>query len=169
MINKRKSLSFCIFILPWLTAPFIGKRNFSRFLPSATFIGFLFTLFSEYADKKKYWKVKNALFPGYVLDYSFLGGLFFITTIWILKLTYGNFLKYLITNIIADYFFSFYVVKFFTKVGVFEFKKMRPKHFWGISVLNSIAIYIFQKVVEHAIVNESNESNESVRYRQKTN
>lgn len=108
MSSNRKVLSFLTLVLPWISTIFIDKKSFIRFLPSATFIGYLFALFSEIADKKGLWKVKNGLLPRYVLDVSYLYGLFPIVTIWILKFTYSNFFKYLLTNIIADYFYISY-------------------------------------------------------------
>lgn len=155
MINKRKVLSFCILVVPWLTAPMIGKNTLIRFFPVATFIGYIFSFLSEIADRKRWWKVKNALFPGYRLDFSYLIGIFFITTIWVFKLAYKNFFKYLFINMVFDYLFVFHVVKFFTKVGVFEFKKMRPKHFYVLSIVTAIIIYFYQMLVEKIIVKES--------------
>ncbi|NRD76793.1 hypothetical protein HPT25_04715 [Bacillus sp. BRMEA1] len=153
-MSKRKILSICTLIIPWLTAPLIGKNTFIRFLPVATFIGYIFGFISEIADNRKWWKVKNALFPKYHLDISYLFGLYFIVTIWVFKLTFGNFYKYLTTNIVIDLVFSYPIVKFFTKVGVFEFKKMQPKDFCIISILMSIFIYFYQTVVERVIVKE---------------
>lgn len=157
MIDKRKALSFSTLVIPWLTTPLMGKNSFVRFLPVATFVGYVFCFLSEIAYRNKWWKVKNALFPNYRLDFSYLLGLFFIVTIWVFKLTYKNFFKYLLINIVIDYIFVFYIVKFFTKVGVFEFKKMRPKHFYILSVVTAIVIYFYQLIVERTIVKEANE------------
>ncbi|PLS08602.1 hypothetical protein [Neobacillus cucumis] len=154
-MDKRKALSFCTLVIPWLTAPLIGINSLIRYLPVATFIGYFFGFFSELADNKKWWKVKNALFPRFRLDVSYLLGLYFIVTIWAFKLTFGNFFKYLSLNIVIDYIFSFPIIKFFTKVGVFEFKKMRPKHFFIMSVFIAIVIYFYQSMVEKVIVKES--------------
>ncbi|MEH7098072.1 hypothetical protein [Neobacillus vireti] len=151
MLDSRKFLSTCTLVVPWLTVPLIGKNTFFRFLPVATFVGYIFSFLSETADNKKWWKVKNALFPNYRLDVSYLLGLFLITTIWVFKLTFGNFLKYITTNIIIDWLLSFPIIKFFTKVGVFEFKKMRPKHFFILSVSLAIIIYFYQVLVEKVI------------------
>lgn len=95
MINKRKILSFCTLVLPWLTIPLIGKNTFIRYMPVATFIGYFFGIISETADNNKWWKVKNPLFPNNRLDISYLLGLFFITNIWVFKLTFGLFLNIL--------------------------------------------------------------------------
>lgn len=154
MINKRKALSFSILVIPWLTAPLLGNNSFVRFLPVSTFIGYIFSLLSEIADRRKWWKVKNAIFPNYRLDFSYLLGLYFITTIWVFKLTYGRFIKYLTLNVVLDYLLAFPIVKFFTKIGVFEFKKMRPKHFYIFSVVTAIVIYFYQLLVERTIVKE---------------
>ena len=151
MLNSRRFLSACTLVVPWLTVPLIGKNTFLRFLPVATFVGYIFGFLSETADNKKWWKVKNALFPNHRLDVSYLLGLYLITTIWVFKLTFGNFYKYLTINIIIDWLFSFPIVKFFTKVGVFEFKKMRPKHFFILSVSMAIIIYFYQALVEKVI------------------
>jgi hypothetical protein len=61
MINK-KALSFSTLLFPWLTTPLIGKKSFIRFLPAATFIGYTYSILSEIADKRKWWKVRNGLF-----------------------------------------------------------------------------------------------------------
>jgi hypothetical protein len=156
ILDKRKVLSFSLLVVPWLTVPLIGKNTFVRFLPVSTFIVSAFSLVSEVADKKKYWKVKNPLFPNYVLDYSYLLGFFFIVTIWIFKLTYGNFVKYLLTSIGANLILAFPIIKLFTRVGIFEFKRLRPKHFFLLTSLSSIVIFWYQRLIERIIVKEVN-------------
>jgi hypothetical protein len=151
-MNKKKALSLFILFGPWLTVPLIGKGSFIRFLPATTFVNLIISLLSVIADKKKMWKVKNPIFPYSALDFSYLLGLFFLTTIWVFKLTYGNFTKYLGLNIVLDYLLSFPIVKFFTKVGIFEFKKIRPKHFFYFSVFLAILIYWYQHIVENNII-----------------
>ncbi|MDR6998977.1 hypothetical protein J2Y67_001409 [Neobacillus niacini] len=79
MLDKRKLLSLCILIVPWLTVPLIGKKSFVRFLPATTFVNYIISLFSVVADRKKLWKVKNPIFKYSAVDYSYLLGLFFIT------------------------------------------------------------------------------------------
>lgn len=134
----------------------IGKNSLIRFLPAATFIGYIFSFLCEIGVRRKWWRITNGLFPGYHLDFSYLLGIFFITTIWVFKIAYRNFFKYLLINVVFDYIFVFHIIKFFTKVGVFEFKKMRPKHFYILSVVSSIVIYFYQLLVEGVIVKEVN-------------
>lgn len=42
------------------------------YVPVPTFIVYIFSFLSEIADRRKWWKVKNALFPNYRLDFSLL-------------------------------------------------------------------------------------------------
>jgi len=155
VLDKRKLLSLCILIVPWLTVPLLEKKSFIRFLPATTFVNLVISLFSVVADRKKLWKVKNPIFHYTAVDFSYLLGLFFITTIWVFRLTYGSFIKYLSLNIVIDYLLSFPLVKFFTKVGVFEFKKLRPIHFFSISVFLAIIIYWYQYLVERVIIKQN--------------
>lgn len=72
--------------------------------------------------KKKLWKIKNPLFPHSPIDFSYQLGLFFVTTIWVFKLTFGNFKKYLLLNVVIHYLLSYPILKALTKFGLFEFK-----------------------------------------------
>ncbi|WP_394138660.1 hypothetical protein [Cytobacillus oceanisediminis] len=161
-MDKRKAVSFITLVVPWLTVPLLGKKSFVRFLPAATFIGYFFSILSEIAADRKWWKVKNALFPRYRQDFSYLLGLFFIVTLWVYKLTYKSFFKYLLLNAVIDYIFIFYIVKYFTKVRVFEFRKMRPKHFYFLSITMAAIIYFYQKIVERVIVQEVKKEKEYI-------
>jgi hypothetical protein len=151
LLDKKKILSLGTLLLPWLTVPLIGRNSFIRFLPVTTFVNFILALVSIPADNRKWWKVKNPLFPKSVIDFSYLLGLFFIGTIWIFKLTYGNFVKYLITNVVMDSLLAFPVTSFFKKVGVFEFKKMKKINFFYITVSLAIILYGYQYTIEKII------------------
>ncbi|WP_335871997.1 hypothetical protein [Bacillus sp. 2205SS5-2] len=150
-MNSKKLLSLSILLIPWFTVPLIGRKTFTRYLPATTFVNLIISLVSVIAEKKKLWRVKNPIFAYTAVDFSFLLGLYFITTIWVFKLSYGNFKLYLVLNVLLDYILSFPLVRFFTKVGVFEFKKMRPKHFFTFSVFLAILIYWYQNIIENTI------------------
>ena len=44
---------------------------------------------------------KSPLSPGFV-DFTYILGAFFVVTLWVFKLTYANFPKYLIANMVID-------------------------------------------------------------------
>ncbi|MDC3415211.1 hypothetical protein NC797_09315 [Aquibacillus sp. 3ASR75-11] len=155
-MSVRKILAWGILVLPWITVPLIGKKSFIRFLPATTFVDLILSLFSVVADKRKLWKVKNPLFPYSSLDFSFICGLFFVTTLWMFRLAYGNFLKYMFLNIVADYFFVFHVMKFFKKVQFFELKRMTYFQFFCTSVSLAAITYGLQYKIERIITEVEN-------------
>jgi hypothetical protein len=156
-MSRRKLVAWAILILPWLSTPLIGKRALTRFLPATTFVNLILSLFSVIADKKKLWKVNNPLFPFSSLDFSFILGLFFVTTVWMFKLAYGNFVKYMALNIGADYFFVFHIMKYFKKIKLFELKRMTNSQFFFTSISLAAIMYGLQFIVER-VITESKDS-----------
>lgn len=148
--NIKIAFSLSILIIPWLTVPFIGKRNFFRFLPVASFTNLIISVFSLFCYKKKWWITKNPLSPG-AIDFTYILGPYFVATLWIFKLTYGNFPKYLITNIILDLFNAFPLPYIGKKIGIVKFIKMKHTTWYFICVFLSIIIYGYQLVVEKSI------------------
>ena len=148
--NKKKTFSLAMIIIPWLTVPFMGKKSFLRFLPVASFINLFLSLFSLTANKKKWWVNKNPLSPGSV-DFSYILGPYYVATLWIFKLTYGNFPKYLITNMMLDLVNAFPLGSIWEKVGIFKFQKMKHVTWYFICVGLSVFIYGFQYLVEQSI------------------
>lgn len=153
MKKKNVKVTFVLtyVIMSWLTVFFIGKRSFFRFLPVASFTNLFISVFSYIANKYKWWKTKNPVSPGYV-DFTYTLGPYFLATLWIFKLTFGNFPKYLITNMVLNIIHSFGFVKIAEKVGVF---KLNIKHttWYFICIALSIIIYGYQYVVEQTIKN----------------
>lgn len=135
----------------------MGNKSFVRFLPVATFINLFVGAFAVYADKKKWWKSKNPFFPNSPVDVSYMLGAYFIGTLWIFKLTYGSFIKYLLTNIIVNYVNAFPFANLTTKVGIFKFKKMKASVWLCITTFLAIIIYGYQYMVEKTIRNFTNE------------
>ncbi|MEH7327016.1 hypothetical protein CN902_06120 [Priestia megaterium] len=153
--NKKKTFSLAMIIIPWLTIPFMGKKSFLRFLPVASFINLFLSVFSLTANQKKWWINKNPLSPGYV-DFSYILGPYYVATLWIFKLTYGNFPKYLITNMMLDLVNAFPFGSISEKVGIFKFQKMKHVTWYFICVGLSVFIYGFQYLVEQSIRGTSN-------------
>lgn len=148
--NKKKVFSLAMIIIPWLTVPFMGKKSFLRFLPVASFINLFLSVFSLTANQKKWWVNKNPLSPGSV-DFSYILGPYYVATLWIFKLTYGNFPKYLITNMMLDLVNAFPLGSLWEKVGLFKFQKMKHVTWYFICVVLSVFIYGFQYLVEQSI------------------
>jgi hypothetical protein len=140
-------------MIPWLTVPFMDKKSFLRYLPVASFVNLVISVFSVISNKRNWWKNKNPFSPGNV-DFTYILGPYFVATLWIFKLTYGNFPKYLVVNVIINILNAFPMASVWEKVGAFKFKKITHTIWYFICILLSIIIYGYQSIVERTIVNE---------------
>jgi hypothetical protein len=150
VIDKKKVFSLAQLIIPWLTVPFMGKRSFFRFLPIASLVNLFLSTTSIIANKKKWWINKNPISPGSV-DFTYFLGPYFVGTLWIFKLTYGKFPKYLLLNFVIDTINAYPYFFISQKVGLFKFKKWNNTK-WGLmSMFWAILIYGIQYLVEQSI------------------
>jgi hypothetical protein len=153
-MNKKKVFSLTMIILPWLSVLFMDKKSFLRYLPVASFVNLFISVFSVISNKRRWWKNKNPFSPGSV-DFSYILGPYFVATLWIFKLTYGNFTKYLITNVVLNTLNAFPMAYTWEKVGAFKFKKINHIGWYFICIILSIIIYGYQYIVEKTIVNQN--------------
>lgn len=152
--NKKMMFSLAMVIIPWLSVPFMGKNSFFRFLPVASFTNLFISVLSVVANKKKWWINKNPLSPGLV-DFTYILGPFFVATLWIFKLTYGQFPKYLITNIVLDVINAYPFAQIWENLGIFKLKKINHTIWYFICVGFAIVIYGFQYIIENSIMKAS--------------
>ncbi|WP_078382007.1 hypothetical protein [Sutcliffiella halmapala] len=154
-INYRIAFSLATLILPWLTVPFMGKRNFIRFLPVASFVNLILSVFSLISHRRKWWITNNPLSPG-PIDFTFLLGPYFVATLWIFRLTYGNFPKYLITNMVLDLINAYPLPVIGNFFDIVKFKKMKHSVWYLINISLAVIIYGFQYLVEKSIKKAAN-------------
>jgi hypothetical protein len=155
MYNKKMAFSLGMLIIPWLSAPFLGKKSFIRFLPVASFTNLFISVFSVMANKKKWWITKNPLTPGLV-DFTYILGPFFVVTIWIFKLTYGNFRKYFITNAVLDILCAYPLAEIWERMGIFKLKKLTHTRWYFIIFTLANIIYLYQYLIEKTIIASKN-------------
>ncbi|MBM7653898.1 hypothetical protein [Neobacillus cucumis] len=156
-MKKKKTMkvfSLAMIIIPWLSVLFMDKKSLIRYLPVASFINLFISVFSVIANKRKWWINKNPFSPGKV-DFTYILGPYFVATLWIFKLTYGNFIKYLITNVVLNTLNAFPMAQTWEKVGTFKFKKINHIGWYFICIILSIIIYGYQYLVEKTIVSQN--------------
>lgn len=149
--KEMKLFSIVMIIIPWLSVLLMDKRSFLRYLPVASFVNLFISVFSVVSNKRRWWVNKNPFSPGNV-DFSYILGPYFVATLWIFKFTYGNFPKYLITNVILNTFNAFPMAAMWEKVGAFKFKKINHVGWYLICIILSIIIYVYQYFVEKSIL-----------------
>ncbi|WP_121661969.1 hypothetical protein [Metabacillus litoralis] len=152
-MNYKKVASLCMLILPWVSVPLLGKKSFVRYLPPATFASLSMIILSLIANRNNWWKNRNPLFPKTPIDFTYILGAHFVTTLWVFTLTFGSFPLYLITNIILDCINAFPFAGLWKRLGFFKFKRMSPSIYWLITVLLAIFLYFYQHTLEKVVFN----------------
>ncbi|WML44654.1 hypothetical protein [Neobacillus sp. PS3-40] len=153
-MKKKEIFSLAMIIIPWLSVLFMDRKSFLRYLPVACFVNLFISVFSVISNKKRWWINKNPFSPGSV-DFSYILGPYFVATLWIFKLTYGNFFKYFIVNVLLNILNAFPMGSAWEKVGVFKFKKINHTIWYFICIFLAIIIYGYQYIIEKTIVNEN--------------
>ncbi|MBU7592860.1 hypothetical protein [Metabacillus halosaccharovorans] len=143
-----KSLLVLMMILSWFSIPLLGKREIKRFLPAGLFITMIVSIEDLIAKKRKWWWWYEKLHPKLSGIVPLLWGPFFIGSIWILKWTYGKFIRYIILNLIIDSMFTYLLVDLFKKIGIASLVRLKKYQLSLLFFLKSLLLYGFQFVKE---------------------
>jgi hypothetical protein len=152
LTRYEKFVFIIIMIVPWLSAPFFGKKTFKRFTPGALFICIFVVIESLVAHKKLWWLFHKRLVPKVIGELPLIIGPFFIGTLWIMKFTFGNFKRYLLTNFFIDAFFVYIHVPILTKLGYASLIRLRKFNFLLIFLFKAVLLYLFQIIFEKKIM-----------------
>nr|WP_295972539.1 hypothetical protein [uncultured Bacillus sp.] len=145
-MNRSKML-WSLLLVPWLTLPFIGRYALKRFMSAAIFIIIFTKLLDSYGEKRKWWK----FYKGYSLlnsmDFLLLGP-YFVISIWMLKLTYGKFLTFFISNKLLHMIFIFFGLQYLDGFRIFSLKKLSKFQYWSTHIIRALVLYAFQFIKE---------------------
>jgi hypothetical protein len=143
-MKNNKMFLLAMMILPWLSVPFIEKRTFRRFLPGALFICIWVAVESIIAKKRVWWRFSEKLIPNAMGEIPFIVGPFFIGSLWILKFTFGKFLRYFIVNLIVDVLFIYPGIHFLKNIGIVSLVRLKHYQMLLIFLAKSVLMYGFQ-------------------------
>lgn len=148
-LTRFEKIVFIIMIVvPWLSAPFLGKKTFKRFTPGAVFICIFVLIESLVAHKRLWWLFHKKLFPKVLGELPLILGPFFIGTLWIMKFTFGNFKRYFLTNFYIDAFFVCIHVPILKKLGYASLIRLSKFNFLLIFLFKAVLLYLFQNIFE---------------------
>jgi hypothetical protein len=142
-------------ILPWFTLFFLKKQSIKRYMPVAIFTSLLMVVYNIIAYNQNHWEIQVSIIPSLKpLFVSGVFGVFVIITIWIFHYTYGNFLKFLITNIIVDFIFAIFPIHYLLqeKLGIYQLINITPWERFFLFVVFSVIIYLYQKWQEEVFI-----------------
>lgn len=148
IMRYSKTVLSLSMILPWVTAPLLGKKTFKRYLPAGVFIASMVKLVNVIAKKRKWWWWYETLHPRLSGEIPFMLGPFFVGSIWILKWTYGKFFRYFALNMLFDGMFTYTAVPFLTKFGIASLVRMKKIQLMYVFSILSLMLYIFQYLYE---------------------
>jgi hypothetical protein len=140
---KKKLYLVLIIILSWLTVPLIGKKDFKRYYPAATFMGLYVFIEGFIAEKNKWWTIKTRLHSKLRGEIPLILGPFFTGSIWILNLTYGRPLMYILLNSVVDAFFAYPFYTWFKKLGIWKLLRFSQLQLFILFIMKSIFMYVF--------------------------
>jgi hypothetical protein len=151
-LKKRPVLILWIMVfMSCLTLPFLGWKNFKRYLPGTLFMSLLIALESIVAEKLNWWAIYKKIPPYFINEFAFIVGPFFAGSLWILRLTYGKFKLYLLLNAVVDAIFVYPFYALFEYIGIFKLKKMNNQQLYGLFMIKSLLMYAFQMVWERTV------------------
>jgi hypothetical protein len=150
-----------LFIISWLTVLLLPKESFKKYLPVSTFVTVLLLIQCMLSVPFKWWTVKGGLLNKIITELCFVLGPFFVGTIWIFRLTYGNFWLYMTVNAVVDALFAFPMNKIFEKLKVYKLVNWKPKTIFYVYITYAAIIYGYQRFLSKT--NRLNSYNYSVK------
>jgi hypothetical protein len=121
-MKNTKLLLLGMLIIPWLTTPILGKNAFKKYVPAAIFICTFTKAIDLLGENKKWWRTYKVIPPFDSLNFLNFGP-YFVTSLWMLKMFYGKFRLYLISNTILQCLFIFLGLKYTERYKIFSLVK----------------------------------------------
>jgi hypothetical protein len=149
VISKRHFLFNVIIVaVPWLSLLFIGRRSFKRFSFAGIFI-IVFEIFNHlYGHKRKWWKFYNKRKSFMRDELPFSIGPYMPLSMWLLKLSYGNFGKFIMLNAIADAIFAFFFIDVLKRLKIIGLNNLSHIQFFFYLHYKAYILYGVQYLFE---------------------
>ena len=150
MVTRRHTLfNLAIILIPWLSLVFLGKNNFKRFSMSGIFIVIFEIINHMYGHKRKWWRFyeKKQSFLRDELPFSI--GPYMPLSMWLLKISYGNFKKFVMLNVIVDGLFAFLVMDILKKINIIRLNRLNHVQFFVYIHYKAYLLYGVEYLVEN--------------------
>jgi hypothetical protein len=143
-MKNQKLFLLALLIVPWLTVPFLGRKSFKKYLPAAIFICTVTTALDLFGEKKKWWRFYKEIPPLKSMN-LFNWGPYFVSSLWMLKMTYGKFLLYIISNTILHICFIYLGgLTLLNRYKIGSLVKLTKFQYLVIDFLRALMLYGFQ-------------------------
>lgn len=141
---SNQVILWSMLILPFLTLFFMNRDDLKRYLPVGILSAFASTLVGDIGVTLGFWVHQETAYPLYdIMPFDI--SLNMILTMWIFKFTYRKFKIYLVTNIILDIVFAFFLFQsYFPDKGMMHLVGISPFQTFLITVILAIMLYNYQ-------------------------
>ncbi|MBM7680760.1 hypothetical protein JOD43_000924 [Pullulanibacillus pueri] len=144
MKSSKKLLLLAMLIVPWLTLPLLGRKNIKKYFLSALLMCIFTKGIDVFGRKKNWWEFYKGIRPLNSMDMLNLGP-YFIMSFWMLRLTYGRFLLYLLSNSLLHYWFIFKGgLKFTSQHKILSLVKLTKFQYLIVDFCRALLLYAFQ-------------------------
>lgn len=151
MISRRHLLfNLAIIFIPWLSLLFIGKSSIKRYSVAGIFIVVFEIVNHMYGHKRSWWKFYDKPKSFFKDELPFSVGPYMPFSMWLLKISFGNFKKFVLLNVIADGLFAFLFIDILKKMKIISLNRLN--HFQFFIYLHYKAYllygvqYLFEKI-----------------------
>lgn len=141
---NNQILMWSILVLPWLTLFFMNKEDIKRFMPVALFSALTSVLVVELGENLGWFIYGETTYPLRTAFYIIFG-LNSVTTMWFFYFIYGQFLKYMVIDIILNCGFIYlFHVYFLGNRGLFHEVGITPLINVLITTIDGALVYGYQ-------------------------
>ncbi|AST90764.1 hypothetical protein BC6307_05440 [Sutcliffiella cohnii] len=141
---KTRMLLLGVAIIPWFSVPLMGKQSFKRFFPMSLFMGILIIGETLLAHKYCWWKIHKRPHKKVVGEIPLIIGPYIVGSLWMLKLGYGNILRFSFLNLSTHLFIVYKVMKWLKKIRYWTLVNMNSFQFLSLFVMEAFILYIGQ-------------------------
>ncbi|WP_438444969.1 hypothetical protein [Gorillibacterium sp. sgz5001074] len=145
------AILWAMLIFPLASLFFMDGGSLRRFLPAALFITVINTIVCQLSAYYEWWRLRTTLFAwsGENLDAPVVYGLFFAGTIWIMQLSYGRILRYLLVNAGMNALFSYGIIPLMDRLKVAIKGNLPLTGVFFLMFGSALLLYLFQLWYEH--------------------
>ncbi|MBT2700409.1 hypothetical protein J7E79_23935 [Bacillus sp. ISL-40] len=145
-MKNSKLFYIALLILPWLTVPFLGRNSLKKYLPAGIFMCTFTKALDFFGEKKKWLRIYEGIPPLNSANF-FNFGPYLVASLWMLKLTFGKFPLYLISNIILHICFNYLGgLKFLKRYKIASIDGLTKFQYLTIHLLRALLLYSFQYI-----------------------
>jgi hypothetical protein len=148
-MKRYKKYLLALLIVPWLSIPLLGKQTLKKFFLSSLIVNLIVLAECFLARKKTWWYFYKSLHPKVLGEMPIVFGPFLVGTMWIFKLSYGNFKKFMVINFTLDAFFVYVLMSWFKRIGYGSMVRLKRYHFLMIFTTKAAFLYGLQKVISN--------------------